>query len=47
MPVLNPKGFAITNALTHIPHPEVSHYELWLVGDFGLAIAKRIFPFFV
>jgi hypothetical protein len=33
--------------VTHLPHPEVSHYEFWLFGDFGFAIAKRIFQFFV
>jgi hypothetical protein len=27
-------------SLTHLPRPEVSHYEFWLFADFGLAIAK-------
>jgi hypothetical protein len=34
-------------ARTHIPHPEVSHYEFWEFGEIWLAIAKRIFQFFV
>ena len=40
-------SYLLLKLIAHLPHAEVSQYEFWLFGDFGLAIAKLILQFFV